>query len=165
MKKLFILLTLIAFTFCGCNGETSTTSQKEAVKINLPKDNTVNGYRLEEPETDGMPDKISGIDVSPNSNTATVSSSTSSNKASSVDKTTSSDKSSSSTKTTSSNKTTSTPKENEKNISYCGNKNSKKFHKSTCGALKNTKDKNKVYLGSKNEFLKNGYNACKLCKP
>ena len=60
---------------------------------------------------------------------------------------------------------TSSKAESDKNKGYCGNKNSKKFHKSSCGALKNTKEENKVYLGSKQDYLDEGYSACKLCKP
>ncbi len=155
MKKLLILLLTLTFILCGCQYDNSTASEKEAVKINLPKDNTVNGYRIEEPETDGMPDKISGVEVSPNGNT--VSNNTSNETSSKKDI-------SSTNKTTSENKTT-TDSSDDKNISFCGNKNSKKFHKSTCGALKNTKDENKIYLDSKDEFLANGYTACKLCNP
>ncbi len=51
------------------------------------------------------------------------------------------------------------------NISYCGNKNSKKFHKSTCGALKNTKDENKIYLKTRNDYINQGYVPCKRCNP
>lgn len=50
-------------------------------------------------------------------------------------------------------------------ISYCGNKNSKKFHKSTCGALKNTKDENKVYFKDRNDYINQGYIPCKRCNP
>lgn len=51
------------------------------------------------------------------------------------------------------------------NISYCGNKNSKKFHKSTCGALKTTKDENKVYLKDRSDYINQGYVPCKRCNP
>lgn len=51
------------------------------------------------------------------------------------------------------------------NISYCGNKNSKKFHKSTCGALKNTKDENKIYFKTRDDYINKGYVPCKRCNP
>lgn len=132
MKKLLsiIILLLLTFTFCGCKKDNVTASQKQPVLINSPKDDTVNGYRLEEKELNSIPDKISGADILPSSS-QTVNNATSENT----------------------------------NISYCGNKNSKKFHKSTCGALKNTKDENKVFLETRDEFIQNGYTPCKLCNP
>ncbi len=104
MKKILALLFCICFIFCSCNNQ--EIEEKEDIKINLPNDNSVNGYRI--------------------------------------------------------------ITENDKNYSeysYCGNKNSKKFHKSDCKALKNTKTKNKVYFNTKEEFLSNNYTACKLCNP
>ena len=125
MKKLIaiILLVFLAFIFCGCQKQSDETSQKQPVVINLPKDDTVNGYRLEEKKENSIPNKISGADVLPSTNSQNT------------------------------------------NISYCGNKNTKKFHKSTCGALKNTKDENKIYFQTRDEFIQNGYNSCKLCNP
>lgn len=132
MKKFLsiIILLLLSFTFCGCQEDNITTSQKQQVVINLPKDDTVNGYRLEDKKENTIPDKISGAEVLPHSSQTT----------------------------------NSTAYENT-NITYCGNKNSKKFHKSTCGALKNTKDENKIYFETRDEFIENGYTACKLCNP
>lgn len=132
MKKLLsiIILLLLAFTFCGCEEENVTASQKQQVVINLPKDDTVNGYRLEEKKENAIPDKINGADVLPNPSESV----------------------------------NNTASENT-NITYCGNKNSKKFHESTCGALKNTKDENKVFFETRDEFIQNGYTPCKLCNP
>lgn len=50
-------------------------------------------------------------------------------------------------------------------ISYCGNKNSKKFHKSTCGALKTTKDENKVCFKNRSDYINQGFVPCKRCNP
>ncbi len=133
MKKILsaiILLSLI-FTLCGCQEEKIADSQKQPVVINLPKDNTVNGYRIDEKTQNSIPDKIDASEVFPNISENSNNSTTSQNT----------------------------------NISYCGNKNSKKFHKSTCGALKNTKAENKVYFETREEFIQNGYTACKLCHP
>ncbi len=134
MKRIIILTILIVFTLCGCSNNDSTV--KEKVKVNFPKDNTVNGYRKEPKKNNsnsGMLNTISGIDIT--------------------------------FEETESNDTSSKIVNNDKNVSYCGNKNSKKFHKSSCGALKNTKEENKVYLGSKEDFLSQGYSGCKMCKP
>lgn len=48
---------------------------------------------------------------------------------------------------------------------YCGNKNSKKFHKISCSALKNTKQENKIYFKTRNEYIQKGYTPCKICNP
>ncbi len=50
-------------------------------------------------------------------------------------------------------------------VSYCGNKNTKKFHKTSCKFSINTKEENKVNFNSKEDFLNNGYSPCKICKP
>lgn len=42
MKKLFILLLSMCLIFCGCNN----TNERESIKINLPNDDSVNGYRV-----------------------------------------------------------------------------------------------------------------------
>lgn len=57
------------------------------------------------------------------------------------------------------------PDSNNITTSYCGNKNSKKFHKISCSSLKNTKDENKVYFKSRAEFITKGYEPCKKCNP
>lgn len=48
---------------------------------------------------------------------------------------------------------------------YCGNKKSKKFHLSSCTYIQNTSKENKVYYNTKEQFLNNGYTACKVCNP
>lgn len=48
---------------------------------------------------------------------------------------------------------------------YFGNKNSKKYHKSSCDGAKNMKEKNKVYFESEQEALDNGYTPCQNCNP
>ena len=49
MKKFLVFLTIVFVTLSasGCS-DAETASSNGPVKINLPKDNTVNGYRLEE---------------------------------------------------------------------------------------------------------------------
>ena len=49
---------------------------------------------------------------------------------------------------------------------YILNTNSKKFHYSTCSAIKNTKEKNKkVYDGTRDDIIGMGYEPCSLCHP
>ena len=115
MKKILVLffLVLLMFTLSGCQ-ITDEKIEKTPVKINLPTDDSVNGYRNSSSEID-----TDGITI---------------------------------------NETTT-------EYTYFGNKNSKKFHKSSCSALKNTKDENKVFYKTKEEFIKNNYSPCKICNP
>lgn len=46
-----------------------------------------------------------------------------------------------------------------------GNKDSKTFHKADCTHAAKMKAENKVALASKAEAEKQGYKACKVCKP
>lgn len=50
-------------------------------------------------------------------------------------------------------------------IKFCGNQNSKKFHKITCSSVSKIKDENKVYFKTREYYLNNGYSACKSCNP
>ena len=67
MKRIvvFICLFFIIFTFSGCEKEkTKTTSSSDEVIINMPVDNTVNGYRIKDKVSNTeIPDQISGDDV------------------------------------------------------------------------------------------------------
>lgn len=49
---------------------------------------------------------------------------------------------------------------------YVLNKNTKKFHYSSCSSVKQMKDKNKkFYTGTREECLSMGYDPCGKCKP
>ncbi len=50
-------------------------------------------------------------------------------------------------------------------ISYVGNKNSKKFHLSTCDGANNMNEENKVKFDSREDAVENGYSPCKTCNP
>ncbi len=50
-------------------------------------------------------------------------------------------------------------------VSYIGNKNSKKFHLSTCSGAKDIKEQNKVIFESHDDAVENGYTPCKTCNP
>ena len=46
------------------------------------------------------------------------------------------------------------------------NKNTKKFHKETCSAIRNTSSENKqTYIGYAEDLIESGYTACGICKP
>lgn len=47
--------------------------------------------------------------------------------------------------------------------SYIGNKNTKKFHTSSCGSL--PAEKNRVYFNSRDKAVSSGYDPCKKCNP
>lgn len=46
---------------------------------------------------------------------------------------------------------------------YIGNKDSKKFHRTTCSSL--PAEKNRVYFATRNEAIAAGYTPCKICNP
>lgn len=48
---------------------------------------------------------------------------------------------------------------------YIGNKNTKKFHKSTCSYVDNIKQSNKVTFSSRSAAISAGYVGCKVCNP
>lgn len=51
-------------------------------------------------------------------------------------------------------------------ISYIGNKNTKKFHLPSCSSVAQMKDKNKVYMEcTKEEAIAQGYEPCQRCNP
>lgn len=50
-------------------------------------------------------------------------------------------------------------------VTYFGNKNSKIFHKANCSSAQKTKEENRVYLSSRDEFVSKGYSPCKICSP
>ena len=56
-------------------------------------------------------------------------------------------------------------KPNSPSGNYCGNKNSKVFHLVSCSSAKKTKEENKIYLGSREEFISKGYKPCSRCNP
>ena len=53
--------------------------------------------------------------------------------------------------------------EDTENASYIGNKNSQVFHKDGCSGL--PKEENRVYFDSREQALKEGYEACSRCNP
>lgn len=51
------------------------------------------------------------------------------------------------------------------NAQYIGNKNSKKFHYSSCSYAKKMKQENAVYFNTSIEATNTGYTPCSKCKP
>ena len=48
-------------------------------------------------------------------------------------------------------------------FAFCGNKNSKIYHKSSCTSVNKTKEENKVYFKTLEECQNAGYRPCKIC--
>ena len=46
---------------------------------------------------------------------------------------------------------------------FCGNKNSKIYHKISCSSAKKTKEENKVYFKTLDDCQNAGYRPCKIC--
>lgn len=55
--------------------------------------------------------------------------------------------------------------EEEKEITYIGNKNTKKFHYSSCSSVSDMKSKNKIEFSSRDKAINKGYVPCKRCNP
>lgn len=50
-------------------------------------------------------------------------------------------------------------------LTYIGNRNTKKFHYPACSSVNQMNESNKVSLSSRNEAVDNGYVPCKRCNP
>ena len=141
-KRLLLFILVLSLCFgVGCNKreETTTTQKKEPITINLPTDDSVNGYRVEskaKQNDNGMPDVIKSesvgqyVDSSPNTSIVVK------------------DETSETTL-----------------AGYCANKNSKIFHKLECGSVSKMKDENKEYYSNREELISKGYKPCKSCVP
>lgn len=129
MKRILLLILVFSVLLCGCSLiGTEKTASSAQITVNMPKDNTVNGYRKSYASSlsAGMPDSISA------DNTAVGES---------------------------------VVQSQAKTKDYCGNKNSKIFHKSSCGSVSSMKDENKIYFKNRDEFITNGYKPCSRCSP
>ena len=147
MKRILLILCCFALLIFmpGCENKT-TDSTKQEVSINLPLDNSVNGYR--ESESINTPNKLSPEEL---------------------DKVVEELLNGENSKVTSNESmpddTASSHVTDSVSSSYCGNKNSKIFHAGNCGSVKNMTESNKVYFSTRDEFIKNGYTPCKRCNP
>ena len=63
-------------------------------------------------------------------------------------------------------KTAAEPQTEPEKHNYVLNTNTKKFHRTGCGSIKQMKDKNKkTFYGTREEVIKKGYSPCKKCNP
>ena len=136
MKKL-VCVFLVLLCLCGCspNNSDMTDNTHSQITINLPTDDTVNGYRQDN-ESQSMPQTISADEVKP----------ASPNQNSSVSK--------------EQNSTV----ENTK-TEYIGNLNTHIFHKSTCGSVGTMNEENKIIFEGRDDAINDGYTPCKRCNP
>lgn len=59
-----------------------------------------------------------------------------------------------------------TTAEQEPEVRYIANTNTKKFHEPTCSSVKDMKEENKWYFtGTRDELIEQGYQPCKRCDP
>ena len=136
MKK-FICIFLTLLCLCGCSTSdyNMTDNTHSQITVNLPTDNTVNGYR-QGGNSQSMPQTISADEVKPASPEQNSSVSKEQNSSS----------------------------QNAK-VEYIGNSNSHIFHKSTCGSVGTMKKENKIIFEGRDAAISGGYTPCKRCKP
>lgn len=142
MKTKILLLLCIILTVTACTPIKSTEqSGHEQVTVNLPDDDSVNGYRLPE-ESTVSPSVPSGSETAsaPSSSQTAASSNAGSANADS------------------------SPQEN-KAETYIGNKNTHVLHRADCGSVKTMKEENKAEFTDRETPLSEGYTPCKRCKP
>lgn len=136
MKKL-VCVFLVLLCLCGCSPSNSdnTDNTHSQITINLPTDDTVNGYR-QGGNSQSMPQIISADEVKPAS--PEQNSSVSKEQNSSAEST---------------------------KVEYIGNLNTHIFHKSTCGSVSTMKEENKIIFEGRDDAINGGYTPCKRCNP
>lgn len=66
MKRIFLIVLTFSLFLCGCNTQINTESKPTSVIINLPENDSINGYRLSDTVSASnteMPDIIRGEDT------------------------------------------------------------------------------------------------------
>ncbi len=131
MKKTFIyiaVITILSSVLVLLLSSLSNTQERKPIVITTSSGKTESKYQSfddvienQDTENNGMPNTISGADIS-----------------------------------------VANGKENNL-YAFCGNKNSKIYHKSSCTSVKKTKEENKVYFKTLEECQKAGYKPCKIC--
>lgn len=144
MRNFLIVLMSLSFIMCcGCDNTNTETATQNDVIINIPTDNTVNGYRDDATQSN------------PQNNTTKTDTEVSSKAEATV----------SSKNNTSNNKTETINQPENTSTQYCGNTNSKKFHYTSCGFVDKINSENRLYLSDRSELISLGYEPCKKCNP
>lgn len=150
MKRiLLIVCSFVLLIFMSACQSRTSDSVKQEVSINLPLDNSVNGYR--ESERINTPDKLSPEELD--------------KIVEEILKNEDNAKEEIPQNETVQEETVSSAVTDTVSLSYCGNKNSKVFHTDNCGSVKSMLESNKVYFSTRDEFIQNGYTPCKRCNP
>ena len=162
MKKFIILLIILSVLIIQCSNETSSKSEKSKSEIEFIEDDADN-FVYEEAETNIIKTNEMKTKIVPKENkkndvkTETKINETKTNE---IKATNESKKNKSNLEIKNTNETISENKINEtEKIVYIA-KTGKKYHLENCRTLRG--DKEAVDL---NEAIKNGYEACKICKP
>ena len=134
-------MLFLTFNFTGCD-VIGTSSTREPVKINMPTDDTVNGYKTKNTSSKSDYGNVDAGKVTVESKPSEVSNNVSS---------------------TNENKTPDS--ESNTKIQYIGSLNGKIFHKTTCGSAKNIKEEYRFVTSNRDDFLNLGYSPCQKCEP
>lgn len=137
MKKPIIIPFIFLFTLCACSAAADAADSRAPVIINIPSSS----------ESTASEQTDSNSEASHESTKATSDNTYSSEALVSAD---SAEAAASDTNTA---------------TDYCGNKNTKVFHKSTCGSVSRMKEENKEFFSDRAAYISNGYTPCKRCKP
>ena len=164
MKKFIILLIILSVLIIQCSNETSSKSEKSKSEIEFIEDDADN-FVYEEAETNIIKTNEMKTKIVPKENkkndvkTETKINETKTNEIKATNES-KKNKSNENLEIKNSNETVNENKINEtEKIVYIA-KTGKKYHLENCRTLQG--DKEAVDL---NEAIKNGYEACKICKP
>lgn len=145
MKKSIslILVVLICFSLSACTAKTATTENDKPLIV-LPESNStdISSNTETTDKTEVSEETSSKVEESQSSKT---------------------EETSKVTQSVSSDTTQNTPSQNATH--YLGNKNTKKFHKSTCSFAKKIKSENLITFESREEAVSGNYAPCGKCNP
>lgn len=161
MKKFILILlsVLFCFSLASCTVETKETTDIETaspVTVAEPDFSSLDEYKKDETETvDTVTEAKTSEPISETENPQTET------------PTVTEPKTETAVQTPSGNNTYTKPQEQKPQFDgvYYANKNTKKFHKSTCGSAKLIKDTNLYTTTSRDELINEGYVPCARCNP
>lgn len=145
MKKSIslILVVLICFSLSSCTAKTATAENDKPLIVLPESSSTDISSNTEATEKSEVSEEASSkVEESQNSKT---------------------EETSKVTQSVSSDTMQSTPSQNATH--YLGNKNTKKFHKSTCSFAKKIKSENLITFESREEAINGNYAPCGKCNP